>query len=177
MTLRYPHEGPRVVWVRDGNPGRACMNRDLNQNLSGHQVYYRACCLLVTLKNTCSKLHCQKGFDFILFSYTGVHHWCRRVPSPHRGGFSVEADAVSATSPHNKTKSTNLSSKLYLDNPPKTDGCQGESEIWDWWLWSDREGWWCGRGRGSSSTDRRRSTSSASARCDGASHSNFSSAL
>ena len=43
--------------------------RELNSNLSGNEVCYTACSLLVILKNLCSKLHSQKGFDFILVSY------------------------------------------------------------------------------------------------------------
>ena len=37
--------------------------------LSGNEVYYTACSLLVISKKSSSKLHCQKGFNFILFSY------------------------------------------------------------------------------------------------------------
>ena len=36
---------------------------------TGNEVHCTACSLLVILKNSCSKLHCQKGFDAILFSY------------------------------------------------------------------------------------------------------------
>ena len=36
--------------------------------LSGNEAYSTACSLLVTLKNSCSQLHCQKSFDLILFS-------------------------------------------------------------------------------------------------------------
>ena len=39
-----------------------------NSNLSGNEVYCTACCLLVMLKNSCSKLHRWKGFNLILFS-------------------------------------------------------------------------------------------------------------
>ena len=42
------------------------MKGELNQNLSGNVFYYTACSLLVILQNSFSKLHCQKGFDFIL---------------------------------------------------------------------------------------------------------------
>ena len=47
---------------------RSYMKRGLNQNLSGNQVYYTARPLLVISKNSCSKLHCRKGFNLILFS-------------------------------------------------------------------------------------------------------------
>ena len=36
---------------------------------AGKAVYYTACSLLVILKNSCSKLHCQKGFYLNPFSY------------------------------------------------------------------------------------------------------------
>ena len=45
------------------------MKRKFNQNLSGDEVYYAACSLLVILENLCSKLDCQQGFNSILFSY------------------------------------------------------------------------------------------------------------
>ena len=45
------------------------MKRKLNLDLSGNEVYYTACFLLVILKYSCSKLHRQKGFYLILFSY------------------------------------------------------------------------------------------------------------
>ena len=45
------------------------MKRLLRLNLACNDVYYTACSLLVTLQNSCSKLHCQKGFSLILFSY------------------------------------------------------------------------------------------------------------
>ena len=37
-------------------------------NFTAQHVYCTAC-LLVVLKNPSSKLHCQKGFDLIIFSY------------------------------------------------------------------------------------------------------------
>jgi hypothetical protein len=37
--------------------------------LSGDEVYYTACSLLVVLKNSCGKLHCEKGFNLIPFSF------------------------------------------------------------------------------------------------------------
>jgi hypothetical protein len=36
------------------------MKRELNQNLSGNEIYYTACSLIVTLNNSCSKLHCHE---------------------------------------------------------------------------------------------------------------------
>ena len=40
----------------------------LDENLSGNEVYYTACSLLVTLKNVCSKLHCQQVLNVIPLS-------------------------------------------------------------------------------------------------------------
>ena len=45
------------------------MKRELNQNLSGNEVYYAVCSRLCKSKDSFSKLHCQKGFHLILFSY------------------------------------------------------------------------------------------------------------
>ena len=47
----------------------SCMKRVINQNLSGNEVHSTACSLLVISKNLCSKLHCEKGFELVLFSY------------------------------------------------------------------------------------------------------------
>ena len=44
------------------------IKRGLNQNLSGNEVNYTACSLLVTLNNLCSKLHRQNFFDLIPLS-------------------------------------------------------------------------------------------------------------
>ena len=45
------------------------MKRELNQNLSGNEVYYTASSLLATLENSCSKLHHQQRFNVIPCSY------------------------------------------------------------------------------------------------------------
>ena len=42
--------------------------RQLNSNLSGNEVYYTACSLLVILNNSFRRFHCQKGFNLILVS-------------------------------------------------------------------------------------------------------------
>ena len=54
------------------------MKRDLNQNLSGSEVYYTASFSLVVLKNSCSKLDSQKDFNLIVCSY--------KICSPFVGG-------------------------------------------------------------------------------------------
>ena len=51
------------------NAVHSYMNRESNRNLSGDEIYYAACSFLVTLKNSCSKLYCQKGFNSVPFSY------------------------------------------------------------------------------------------------------------
>ena len=45
------------------------MKRELNQNKTGNEVYYTACYLLVLLKNSSGKRHCQRGFNSIPISY------------------------------------------------------------------------------------------------------------
>ena len=42
---------------------RCYMERELNENLCGNEVYYTACSLLVILKKSCSKFRCQRDFD------------------------------------------------------------------------------------------------------------------
>ena len=60
--------GLRLKGKGKGAPCGFYMKRDLNYNLSGNEVYYTACSLLVMLKNSCSKRHCQKG-NLNPFSY------------------------------------------------------------------------------------------------------------
>jgi hypothetical protein len=48
---------------------RSSMKRDLNCNLSRNEVYYTARSSPVILKNSCSRLHCQRDFGLIPFSY------------------------------------------------------------------------------------------------------------
>ena len=57
------------------------MKRDLNQNLSGNEVYYTACFLLVILNNSYSKPHCQKGFNLNPFSYKSANPPASTAPS------------------------------------------------------------------------------------------------
>jgi len=45
------------------------VKKDLNLNLSGNRIYCTACFFLVISKNSCSKLHGQRGFNLIIFSY------------------------------------------------------------------------------------------------------------
>ena len=55
------------------HPQRFHIKRELNQNLSGNEVYFTGCCFLVQLQNSCS--NCQTGVTFILFLY--------QIPSVH----------------------------------------------------------------------------------------------
>jgi len=48
---------------------RPHMERELNLNLSGSEVYYTACSLPVISINSCSELHRQKGFNRFIFLY------------------------------------------------------------------------------------------------------------
>ena len=50
------------------------MKRKFNQNLSGNKVYHTNSLALVAKNMLCSRLHCQKSFNLILFPYkiTGV---------------------------------------------------------------------------------------------------------
>jgi len=55
------------------------MKGELDQNLSGNEVYYTACSFLVIFKNSCCKLHCQKGFNLFLFAYKSLASLASRV--------------------------------------------------------------------------------------------------
>ena len=46
---------------------RAGAAKKIRLFLSGNEVYYTASSLLVIFKNSCSKFHFQKGFDYSLF--------------------------------------------------------------------------------------------------------------
>ena len=66
--------GPYVVCplsARTGNCVQTVVPQSfiLKSKLSGDEVYYTACSLLVIPKHSCSKLHCQKAFEIIPFSY------------------------------------------------------------------------------------------------------------
>ena len=45
------------------------MKREVCQNLSGDEVDFTNTLILLVRNMLCSKLHCQKGFYSILFSY------------------------------------------------------------------------------------------------------------
>ena len=45
------------------------MERELGWYLSGNEVYFTACSLLVMWKNLCSKLNYHRGLNLVLFSY------------------------------------------------------------------------------------------------------------
>ena len=47
---------------------QSCMRRELSGKISGNKFCSTACSLPVILKNLCSKIHCQEGFDLVLFS-------------------------------------------------------------------------------------------------------------
>ena len=48
------------------------MKRESNSNLSGNELYYTNCSILLVKNMLCRELHCQKGFNLILFSYSTV---------------------------------------------------------------------------------------------------------
>ena len=66
-----PQEPPEVVIVTHGDLIDSLVEilheEEIQLKLSGNKVYYTACSLLVILKNSCSKLHRQKGFQIIFF--------------------------------------------------------------------------------------------------------------
>ena len=49
--------------------GMILYEQGIKFKLSGDEVYYTACSLLVISRNSCSKLHRQHGFNLIIFSY------------------------------------------------------------------------------------------------------------
>ena len=63
-------------------PCRVHMKRSLHLDFSGNAVFYAACSLPVILKNSCSKLHYQKGFNSILVSYEIVERKAVRQGQP-----------------------------------------------------------------------------------------------
>ena len=73
-----------VEWIRTS---RFSKEEHSNQNLSGSEVYHMNS-LISLIKNTLfSKLHCQKGFDLIPFSYkmVGAGGRCRALPAGRCG--------------------------------------------------------------------------------------------
>ena len=59
-----PPPPPLILRVR----ARLYTKRDLNQNLSGDEVYYKKSLTLLVKNMLCSKLYCQRGFDLILLA-------------------------------------------------------------------------------------------------------------
>jgi hypothetical protein len=60
--------------LRSRNTLHSYMKRKFNSNLSCNGVYYAACSWLEISKDSCSKLHCQKGFNLIPFSCQLAQH-------------------------------------------------------------------------------------------------------
>ena len=81
MDISYERGTPVARGRRGGAAGallvvaRDLMLKEIKLNLSGNEVYYTVCSLLVILKNPCSKLHYQRGFDLNPFSYK-ICEWC-----------------------------------------------------------------------------------------------------
>ena len=50
-------------------PPQISYEKAFKLKLSGNEVYYTARSLLLILKHSCSKFHCQKGFNLIVCSY------------------------------------------------------------------------------------------------------------
>jgi hypothetical protein len=63
-----PHLRPSTERLQCSGEFDLTWKRRLNQNLFGDEVYYTASSLIVILQNSCGELHCQKGFDLILFA-------------------------------------------------------------------------------------------------------------
>ena len=67
LTAVLPPGSRQRLLLTVDTPG-SYMKRELDSNLSGNEVYYTASSLPVISENSCGKLHCQKGFDWILFA-------------------------------------------------------------------------------------------------------------
>ena len=64
------------------------IKRGIYENFSGYEAYYTACSLLEVLKNSFSKLHCQKCFNLGRFTYR-----IRSRPSSNPARMKWSADA------------------------------------------------------------------------------------
>jgi len=77
MGVPHKRGAPRTAYRRQHRrhyhpvfiPDKILYEKQIKSKISGNEVYYAACFLLVILKNSCSKLHSQTGFNVILFSY------------------------------------------------------------------------------------------------------------
>ena len=64
----HESEGGKVTWV--GDEAHALVGVAVEQNLSGDEIYYTSCLILLVKNMLCSSnIHCMKGFNLILFSY------------------------------------------------------------------------------------------------------------
>ena len=77
-------EQPRL-WGESRDLTRSCKKRELNENPSGNELYYTN--YLIAKNMLCSQLHCQKGFNLILFSYKLTQPFTI-YPQPLGRGFS-----------------------------------------------------------------------------------------
>ena len=104
-TQSSPHRSSRLpascAVVRVRSRVRSYTKRVSILKTSGNEVYYTASSLLVTLKNSCSKVHCQKFFRLKLLSYQIVRvHDKPAVPprgiAEHSGMTATYQEAVCA---------------------------------------------------------------------------------
>jgi hypothetical protein len=69
----------RVHYLLVNDPVPISYEKRIKLKLSGNEVYYTAWHLLVILKNSCCKVHCQKYSNVVLFSHDMTV--CRPRPS------------------------------------------------------------------------------------------------
>jgi hypothetical protein len=77
--------------------GLISQEKRFNSELSGNEVHYTACSLLVISKNSCGKLHCQIDFNQILVSYKILS--CKTFDLPLQGGELAFASREMAHTP------------------------------------------------------------------------------
>ena len=71
-----PKRAPQTTPERKGKfhfaKRQSYMKRELNQNLSGNEVYHTNSLILPVNNMLCGTFHCESGFSLNLFSYTGA---------------------------------------------------------------------------------------------------------
>ena len=60
MSLKPVAPAAHILDMERGGGDRILYEKTIKSKLSGNEVYYRAYSLLVTLKNSCCKIHYQK---------------------------------------------------------------------------------------------------------------------
>ena len=91
LSETYGMAASDTLYLAGSVPSRILYEKAFTLRLSGNEVSNTNLSILLVKNMLCSKHHCQRGFNLILFSYkmcTQVRPWrsrMQRLPSPRKG--------------------------------------------------------------------------------------------